>query len=309
MFEVSGCRITPEQMKRWTDTFLPEQEPFYVNDEQLLNELKTLNVPVYSRSHFSAIASDFIGDYGGNYRHWNVPGSASIAFLKAIDLEEEVRSKLFSHQVALGRGQVYTYKWVEDIDVDTFTILKESHDAGDGRIILTHDAWIRMPEKVKQIWLLKWLRERVESTAMEVEFGAIPEHSKRVINRYVFTFPSKSGANCFSAALGAYLGSNHLVENWLNTEPFFEFLKHEGLAKYEVITLTRNIGFRPHDVLVWENARGDAVHAAYAVSEKYCFNKMGQFWFQPWQFVNIEHILDYAGCLTNGGRICIYRSN
>jgi len=59
---------------------------------------------------------------------------------------------------------------------------------------------------------------------MEVKFGAIPEHSKRVINRYVFTFPSKSGANCFSAALGAYLGSNHLVENWLNTEPFFEFL-------------------------------------------------------------------------------------
>jgi len=307
MFEVLGCKISPEQMKRWTDTFFPVQEPFYVKDEQLLNELKILNLPVYSRSQFSAIASDFIGGYGANYRHWGVPVSASIAYLKATDLEEGVRSKLFSHQAALGRGHIYTYNWVKDVDVDSLIILKESHGIGDGEIILTHDAWMQMPEDVKQTWLLKWLHERIESATLEVKFGVIPEHSERIVSRYVSTFPPKSGANCFSAAVGAYLGTNNIVENWLNTEQFFEILKHEGLAKCDEITLSENKGFRPHDVLVWENASGDAIHAAYAISEEYFFNKMGQFWFQPWQFVTIEHILDYASCLTNGGRICIYR--
>jgi hypothetical protein len=174
---------------------------------------------------------------------------------------------------------------------------------------ITHDAWIHMPEGVRQTWLLKWLHERIESVALDVKSGVIPEYSERVLSRYISAFPSKSGSNCFSAAVGAYLGSDNIIENWLNTERFFEILTHEGLNKCEEITLLGNKSFLPDDVLVWEQASGNAIHAAYAISEEHLFNKTGQFWFQPWQVITIEHIFDYANCLTDGGRICIYRSN
>lgn len=309
MFEVAGCKISPEQMKRWTDTFLPMKEPFYVNDEQLLKELKILNIPIYSRDQFATIASDFIGEYGASYRHWGIPVTASIAYLKAGDVQDGIlRSKLFSHQVALNRGQIYTYKWVEELDIDSLINLKKSYSVGEERIILTQEAWRQIPEDIKQSWLIKWLKERIESTPLDVETIHIPQHSERVVQRYVSTFPLKSGANCFSAAIGAYLGSSHITENWLNIEQFFEILKQEGLTKSQEITLLSESQFyHPHDVLVWENASGAAIHAAYAISEQFLFNKMGQFWFQPWQFVTIEHIFDYASCVTNGGCISIYR--
>jgi hypothetical protein len=312
MLEVSGCKITPEQMRQWIDTFFPKQEPFYINcDNELLDQLTLLGSPVYSRAQFSEVSRRFIGEYGANYHHWGVPAAASIVYLEAETLKDRtLRDKLFAQQADLGRGQIYTFDWVRDVSAEWLERLKESHKACDDRIILTHDAWMLLPADIKMKWLLKWLSERVELVAVsDMECGNIPEHCERVIKEHVLTFPLTSGANCFSAAAGAYLGSNDMIENWLNVEQFYEALIKEGLVKCEAITqLMGSECFRPHDVLVWENANGGAIHAAYVVTDHFLFNKMGQFWFQPWQYVKIERVLDYAGCLTNGGRVYIYRT-
>jgi hypothetical protein len=311
MFEVCGCKITPEQMKLWMDTFLPKQEPFYIDgDNELLDQLNSLGFQVYSRAQFSEVADRFVGEYGANYRHWGVPAMASIVYLEADTLRDRaLQAKLFAHQASLGRGQVFTFDWVRDISADWFERLKESHKTCDDRIILTHGAWMLLPTDIKVKWILKWLNERVESIAApDVKCDNIPEYSEQVIKEHVSTFPLASGANCFSAAAGAYFGSSDLIENRLNIEQFFDALMKEGLTKCEGISqLTDSGRLRPHDVLVWENANGGAVHAAYAVTDQFLFNKMGQFWFQPWQYVSVEHVLDYAGCLTNGGQIHIYR--
>lgn len=96
----------------------------------------------------------------------------------------------------------------------------------------------------------------------------------------------------------------------MNIEQFFDALTQEGFVKCEEITqLTDRKCASPNDVLVWENVNGNAIHGAYAVTERIIFNKMGQFWFQPWQCIRIELVFDYAGCISNGGRIGIYRKS
>jgi hypothetical protein len=311
MFEAAGCKIPEEQMKRWTETFLPKVEPFFIDDDHLQNELEALRFPVYSRSRFSSIAGEFIGHYGANYNYWGIPAKVAIAYFKAIDIKDsDLRSKLFTHQAALGRGQIYRYAWVEEVDASCHEKLKESHSAANDVIILTHDAWVEIPENIKQRWLLKWLGERIEPAMQNVKMGHVPEYSERLARCYASTFPPGSGANCFSAAIGAFLGDHHIVENWLNIEQFFEIVNKSGLRKHDEITQMSDMDcFRAHDVLVWENRDGVAIHAAYAISDQVLFNKMGQFWFQPWQFVCLEQVFDYAGCLTKGGRISIYRLN
>ncbi|MZQ86214.1 hypothetical protein GQF01_29350 [Paenibacillus sp. 5J-6] len=312
MFEACGCIITSEQMKLWLTTFFPKLEPFYIDgDNNLLHQLESLGFQVYSKAQFVEIANQFVGEYGANYRHWSVSATASIVYLEADTLKDKwLQAKLFEHQVSLGRGQIFTFDWVRDISDDWLKRLKETHLACNDRIILTQGAWKLLPTEVKVKWILKWLEERVEPIAvLDVNCNNIPKRSEHVIKKHASTFPLASGANCFSAAAGSSLGSSEVIENWLNIEEFFDALKNEGLIKREEISrLTDSRRIRSHDVLVWENAEGSVIHAAYSVTDQILFNKMGQFWFQPWQYVNIDHVLDYAECLTNGGQIHIYRS-
>lgn len=309
MFELSGCIITQEQIRLWMNTFLPKEEPYYIDsDNELFNQISTLRLPVYSRFQFSEIARQFIGEYGASYSHWDVPATALIVYIDVLNIKDQtLRAKLFAHQAVLGRGQIYPFEWVKDISSEWFERLRESHYASQNRIILTYDAWIQLPETIKTKWLLKWLHERVEpSDTINVDYSYIPGICSRVIKDHVSRFPMTSGANCFSAAAGGLLGSSNVIENWLNVEQFFEVLKQEGLTSSRVLTHSDNTSISPHDILVWENVNGDAVHAAYAVTDSLLFNKMGQFWFQPWQFVSLTDVWDYAGCLSNGGRISIY---
>ncbi|QHW31706.1 hypothetical protein GZH47_13225 [Paenibacillus rhizovicinus] len=311
MYEIAGCTITLEQMQRWAETFLPRQEPFYIHcDYELTGWLQSLGLPVYDRAQFLESAGPFIGQYGANYHHWRVPAAASIVILEAARLADRTLTrKLYAHQVALGRGQVYAFDWVKDIGVDVLEHLKESHGTEKDHIILTYDAWMQLSEEIQVAWLLKWLLERVEPMAVSiVEYGNIPERSELAVREHVSSFPLTSGANCFSATAGAYLGEVNVIENWMDVKQFIDSLCRESLTRCDTISQEMEcIRIRPHDVLVWENVHGDAVHAAYAVTNPFVFNKMGQFWFQPWQYVRIDQIMDYAGCLSNGGCIGIYR--
>src|SRR5690606_35573040 len=169
--------------------------------------------------------------------------------------------------------------------------------------------WMQMPEAIKAKWVVKWVQERVEpNEPIDAEYAHIPDDSAKIIKKYQAAFPVSSGANCFSAAAGSLTGSADMIENWLNVEQFDHVLSRVGVTKFGVMSQVEDIGqIRPHDVLVWENGNGDAVHAAYAITDRLLFNKMGQFWFQPWQCVSVHEIWDYAGCLSNGGTIRIMR--
>lgn len=311
MVELSGFIITHEQMRRWLDAFVPKREPYYIDrDNELLDQISILGIPVYSRSQFSEIAGRFIGEYGANYRHWGVPATASIVYIESTTLEDKVlRVKLFFHQAILGRGQIYSFDWIRDVSSAWLDRLKLRFKASDNQIILTYDAWIQLPEDIKSKWLLKWLNERVvPNEVLNVNYSYIPDNSAKAIKKYISSFPVTSGANCFSAAAGGVLGSSDVIENWLNVEQFFHVLKQEGIIKCGEMTQLADINsINPHDVLVWENINGNAVHAAYALTNNLLFNKMGQFWFQPWHCITVNDVWDYAGCLSNGGRISILR--
>jgi hypothetical protein len=64
---------------------------------------------------------------------------------------------------------------------------------------------------------------------------------------------------------------------------------------------------RGEDVLVWVNAEGHGIHAAYVLAPDVIFQKAGQAWPQAWRVVRLEEVKDYAGVLTQGGHIEVYR--
>lgn len=131
-------------MNLWINTFFPKLEPFYIDgDNDLLDQLNSLGIQVYSRAQFTEVADQFIGEYGANYRHWGVPSTASIVYFEIDTLNDRaLQAKLFEHQTRLGRGQIFTFDWVRDISADWLELLMATHRAGDDSIILTHGAWM-----------------------------------------------------------------------------------------------------------------------------------------------------------------------
>lgn len=63
----------------------------------------------------------------------------------------------------------------------------------------------------------------------------------------------------------------------------------------------------PLPSIVWANATGLPVHAAFCVADGLLFNKNGQSWEQPNAAVALDDIRDFDGTLTEGGTMTMYR--
>ncbi|OBR64068.1 hypothetical protein A7K91_20470 [Paenibacillus oryzae] len=318
MYELSGFKMTESQVERWLSGFIPEQELYYINEFELISEIQSMGFPVYSRQQFAEAAGDYLGEYGAGYRHWNVASTASLALIESAALKDkQLRGRLFAQQVELGRGHVYALDWIQELGSDCLRVFYEEDSIAGDQLLLTYSAWSRLSETCRLHWLLKWLRERLDasiSLPADVvreqlhEGNLIPEACKKAIISHLQLFPISSGANCFSAAIGCYLGSSKIIEGWLNVEQFLDRVNEEGLVECGEITRYSELELvRPDQVLVWENGKGALIHAAYSISDTLLFNKMGQFWFQPWQCLAAASIWNYGNCLSGGGRIILLR--
>lgn len=189
--------------------------------------------------------------------------------------------------------------------------------ANDSRVVLlTHDIWQRLSLDVKKAWLSKWLTEAVQDQGNTVQDSAAnwqvrPEIAS-LVTRYAGHFPQGLSANCFAAALGMAIGrpveTEAVIQRWLHYGPFLRSLRAIGYEKVgERNAEHEQLPLQAEDVLVWVNAEGQGIHAAYVLAPDVIFQKEGQAWPQAWRVVSFEGMENYAGVLTQGGHIEVYR--
>lgn len=159
----------------------------------------------------------------------------------------------------------------------------------------------------------QWVTDALdEVNSMELTLPDMPEDWRYALEPLVGRFPLDHGANCFAAALAGASGSPEMAMRiaplWLHADPFLRSLTAFGYQHVGDIFDHREVSrARPLDVWVWWTGDSVPIHASFCVSGTHAFIKMGQSREQPWMVIPVAQIMDYAGCVSAGGHIRIYR--
>lgn len=320
--------ITDAQLTKWISSFLLEQEPFFLNDPQLVTLLHEHSMMVYSRREYIDSHPNFVLQSASVYNLWEQSKEcwvwASSSNLRA-QLPQDLLERIFQEQARLNRGQVHDAEWMSWLErecslSDASKRLLDSHvfqTSGTRHMIMTYEIWQTLPREVREHTLLRWLASRLEQEPRSRDLDEIPAihpASLPLLRSYAGRFSDSSGANCFAAAL-AFCMENHVqagevIRLWLHQGPFFRMLDSIGyILCMQVQDESGLDSIEPSDVLVWRNHAGEGIHAAYCIAAGFVFNKMGQSWEQPWSVIDIKDILDYSEAISGGGKIVIYRKN
>lgn len=326
MKKIKDWVITDAQLTKWISSFLLGQEPFFLNDPQLVTQLHEYSMIVYSRREYIESHPNFVLQSASIYNLWEQPREcwiwASSSNLRT-QLPQDLLERIFQEQARLNRGQVYDAEWISWLErhfspTEACKRLLDTHvfqTAGKRHMILTYEIWQAMPWEVREQWLLRWLAFRLEQEPQSWDLNAITAihpASLPLLRSYAGRFSDSSGANCFAAALAFCLEnqvqSEEVIRLWLHQGSFFRML---DLIGYIPCLQTQDESgldsVQPSDVLVWRNHAGEGIHAAYCIASGFVFNKMGQSWEQPWSVIDINEILDYGEAMSGGGKIVIYR--
>lgn len=315
----TGRQPSDMQLDTWSTTFLPDPAPYFIRADRV-DELLKCGIIVYSRSEFTENFPRFPVHHGLTYDFWEVPQDVHVILMRDVMLHglgSELVQAIQEDQVRLSNGQVYTEEWVRGLDATAHAILYPHFFYSDGQryVMLTGERWTSLTPETQRIWLRQWLLDRGEP-AVTVAYGTLPlpDSHREIIAAFQGRFPDEGGPNCFAAALGAASGSLALARNifglWLHSAPFLRSLSAFGYREQSSFTdADKTPALEPTDVLVWWDSLGRPVHAAFCVSATAIFQKTGQFREQPWTVVPLNSMIDYAGVLTDGGRVNVYRQS
>jgi hypothetical protein len=292
--------VRPGQWQRWIRRFLPVAEPFFVADADTVAALSTAGELVYTRAELGGSFPRFALDHGHAYNVWAIDVDASVWFADREArgrIDRSLWAAIRDEQGTNKRGQVYGDWWpLPTIEVP------DSDRLRDGRWLLAPDTWLGLGVDMQVAWLREWMSRRLVDDQPHPVAAEVAPPYREMVDRYANTFADVSGANCFSATLGMALGRPQDVFSlWLHQTPFLRALRGNG---YHPIDDPEP---QPGDVVVWSNAAGLPVHAAFCVADGLVFNKNGQSWEQPYAVVTLADLRDFDGTLTDGGNLTVHR--
>lgn len=314
-------RISDEQLDRWSADFIPDSEPYFFQAADLVHALLRQGYMVYTRAEIADANPGFAVRYGYAYNLWELPLDAWVVQLDERErqsLDAATRQDLIFEQVRLRRGQVYSLSWIRSLQEDgdfssTLHALDVVEVNGQAQVLLTPALWATLSVQDQRAWMRKWVADALDDVEVaEVDLPDLPEEHRHTLSRFTGHFAQAHGANCFAAALAAASGSltmaNRIISLWLHAGPFMRSLAALGYEHIDNVDAREYATkLRPLDICVWRNREGALIHAAFCVSETHVFNKMGQSREQPWLVIPVRQIIDYAGIVTSGGHIEIYR--
>jgi len=328
VMKIKDWVITDAQLTKWISSFLLEQEPFFLEDPQLVNLLRSYSMLVYSRREFIDSHPNFVLQSASIYNLWVLPRDcwvwASSSNLRS-QLPQDLLERIYQEQARLNRGQVYDAEYISWLErhfslPEACKRLLDTHvfqNKGKRHMILKYEIWQALPREAREHWLLSWLSARLEHEPRSWNLDEIPAShpaSLPLLRSHAGRFSDSSGANCFAASLALcmenHVQAEEIIRLWLHQGPFFRMLDMIGYIP--CLKLRDESGLdniQPSDVLVWKNHAGEDIHAAYCIASGFVFNKMGQSWEQPWSVIDINEILDYGETISGGGMIVIYRKN
>lgn len=317
---VFDCRITESTLDEIAQSFVPERDVYFFDDESIAYTCLRCGLTVYSRPEFASAFPLFAVNYGSVYHLWSMklPQNAFVLIVNPDELKylsDDIRLNLLARQIEYGRGHIYDMDWFDKLKLPR---TRTADVGGKSFYFLTWDDWWEFSPVIRKRWIVEWLRDWRKEDAAGFEFVDFPHPHEGVpyelIKEYAGTFGSASTANCFAGAIAMVVGiqnpdqSRVLISEWLHQGPFFRLLHGQGYVKCAEYCDTGNLVFRPADVLVWYTGDGIAGHAAYAVSDDLVFQKQGQGWDNPWQVLRINDVW-YNEYLKTGGSIAVFSRN
>jgi hypothetical protein len=321
MPRVFGYTISDKNLNSVIERFVPPSDLYYLADDEIVEALLSGGVPVYTRREFSESYPGFSLEYGDVYHIWQV-SLAEQAWVTLVPAEHlggfdpALLERLLAFQVRCGRGHVYDGDWFSEWERPVSTTVTV-----DGRwfYLLTATDWAQYSLEIRQEWVLKWLRNRLQGDVHYPVREAEKRHPRvpfALIIEYAGTLAGVSGPNCFAATIAMVVGgigphhypqSRRLIAEWLHPEPFFRLLSRQGYAHVKSLRHVSEFSLmQPSDVLVWFSKDGVPTHAAFAVTNALIFHKSAQGWDHPWEVVPVGDVW-YNGCLLSGGHIALYR--
>jgi hypothetical protein len=193
-------------------------------------------------------------------------------------------------QWELGRGLLFTKEDLcELLQVPTLDIPTTKLDTGEDIILLHRILWDSLSEKSQFTFLLNygalWVDEKSIwkgfSEGRKLDISNMTPHLESMFD----TFPFENGPNCLAAVATAITKNQAYKDQWMQGEELLSILEQSEYAPVDTLD------YREADVFVWINQDKKPIHAAYALTENYAFNKHGQTIFNPWQILKIGDVL------------------
>ncbi len=289
-----GCTISEKLLAQWSQLMVCEPAPFFIPNEIVLpDETLVLSHKAFSEAGFDASFRDSYATYRINRNATRVAMLSSAEFDA---LPPETQHALLTAQRDMNRRQVYLWKeaasflagCIEQAETRSVSV------GGEKYLVLDSKIWWLLPEAIQREWLIYFASSENASTCLsatlsESDWAGIPYSSIRTL---AGTFPTRSGANCFSTTLAAI--TQHLdtaltiADFWLHQEPFLAGLERRG---YHLLTNTLQPNARDM-VLVWKDEQGKAQHACYLIGNGLVINKNSQAWFTPRQILHLDTVLN-----------------
>ncbi|WP_391201367.1 hypothetical protein [Psychrobacillus sp. L4] len=282
-----------EQIDHWIEKYVPEEDLFFLREEDLLNLEEYLHdVLVIPKDEFFNHSSYSQIQLVNSYEYWRISNDIRYVIVAQPDwissLNSEVKSVLLQIQVDMGRGLILPLSlFFEPDEVPAEYIVKEK---GVQYAVLQNDMWKRLSVSNKKNAIQAYALEWDSWDSLEVPVN-IPAHLKKYAN----SFSTEAGANCLAATL--YAVSNHsernawMIHEWVHQGTFALGLKN---AHYSIT----QEGLQEGDVVTWINDGGVIQHAAYHIGNQLYFNKNGQTFFNPWKIIHWKELCEEWNAYT-----------
>ncbi|WP_409254107.1 hypothetical protein V1502_09485 [Bacillus sp. SCS-153A] len=307
MKQLHGYVLTDEVLRKWRERLVPGYDILFFQ-----NQPDFLACRVFT-PHTS---QTFSLDDKTSFATWGVSKEANYYtiinnddFLK---LAKHQKKQIIKEQWELGRGLVFSEEEMASLlktrNENTFQIFEESSYVDDDKnvkVYMIQRFLLRLlPLEIQTHFLLNYASLWSDDRA--VYAGLYEVHRHRLQIEYDFlapfldTFSTKNGPNCLAATAAGFSRDPNIIEEWMHPDRFFNLLEQHQYFQHHCDHL------KDRDVLVWKNEQEQAVHAAFLLNSRYCFNKHGQTMFNPWQVLPVEQVMKSWN--QDGYRMDIYRN-
>lgn len=265
---------TEQQLASWIDTFVPNQDLFFIEEADLAYfESELAYVLVVPRNEFMAHAVYKRLQLANSYMYWNIADRMSYVIVAPPEWIERMslhkKQTLLEVQAGSGRGLVFPTPMLPEAPED-FSVERD----GTVLAVMQYSWWKKLPIKIKVRFLKEYAVQWDSSECHELPADA-PSHLQQFANRY----SDSHGSNCLSATLFAVTGHAWMAGEWVHPETFSHGLHR---ANYRLIAKEA----APGDVVIWINHAGIVQHASFCLSNNLFFNKNGQTFFNPWKVID-----------------------
>ena len=316
---MNSIQIEINILNKWIKQFLPEYDLFFfpkkygtVVKHFTSNTLLMLKEEFSNHTIFNNINSR------NSYQVWNIHKDIQFVCVANPSLimqwDKETRESIFRIQFEVNRGSIYEWDMIECVLEDIPSPLSKtailqhvspySFTYDSKRYIsMQKSLWDNLHKEFQYKFLLLLTKQFVYQTSLSKEQIKKFENSFPHIAPYFNSFSSVNGANCLAATL-ASICSEKSEAKWIITKWVHDnsFLKGLQIKQYRLKSASID-SLQPSDILVWKNEKNKVLHASFHLGGGYFFNKNGQSFFNPWQLVHIESLLN----TWENERIEVYR--